>query len=376
MGEEKLAKSVIECRRLEAQIDSLKNKILEKENKNDGANKKKRTFKIFEKSKEQLQTELSSTQNKLKQEISNRDRLKAQLQQKSKYRDVLFSKVITDFIRYEEYRLKMNKYIYCIYAKINEEALMKMHSLTLELQNNVKTINIKQNIQKFVLENRSSHNIPKIVLDHAIFKISQDKNDIFDNTIKNISKILQPFIDKKMNVIFDYSAKQNEQLLDFKRNSKHSDHQQWSSSHSKPRDVTLTYMKSMQCPNMSLPKLKKVSSNQDITKHLLEYVTKHSMKGGKHSRIDSLHSINRQSHKKTSIVLPSSSINEIKEDKADNVDDVNENNQIETEENNDSNQNDDDKIPKNRKVQRTFSNVQRLQQQLFEKGLSVNKQQK
>merc|ERR1712130_108092 len=158
MGEEKLAKSVIECRRLEAQIDSLKNKILEKENKNDGANKKKRTFKIFEKSKEQLQTELSSTQNKLKQEISNRDRLKAQLQQKSKYRDVLFSKVITDFIRYEEYRLKMNKYIYCIYSKINEESLVRIHSLTVELKNNVETINIKNNIEKFVLQNRSSQN--------------------------------------------------------------------------------------------------------------------------------------------------------------------------------------------------------------------------
>ena len=142
--EEKLAKSVIQCRHLEQQIDSLKQKISEKENKyssssSDGKNgkngktevpkKKKRgkfgVGKIFEKSKEQLQTELSSTQNKLKQEISNRDRLKAQLQQKSKYRDVLFSKVITDFIRHEEYRLKMNKYIYCIYAKINEESLLE-----------------------------------------------------------------------------------------------------------------------------------------------------------------------------------------------------------------------------------------------------------
>ena len=57
--ETKLAKSVIECRRLETQIESLKQRIYEKEHKNKGKgkgkgkgseSKKKPTFKIFQKS--------------------------------------------------------------------------------------------------------------------------------------------------------------------------------------------------------------------------------------------------------------------------------------------------------------------------------------
>merc|ERR1712176_910840 len=163
----------------------------------------------------------------------------------------------------------MNKYIFCVYAKLNEEALMKMHSLTLELQNNVKIINIKKNIQTFVLQHRSSHNVPKIVLDHAIFKISQGENDIFDNSIKNVNKILRPFEGRKMDTVFVHSAKNNEQLLNSKRIIKHSDHQSWSASHLKPKDVTLTYMENEHCLSMSLPKLKEASSNSEITTHLL-----------------------------------------------------------------------------------------------------------
>eukprot|EP01083_Nonionella_stella_P077750 212441_1 len=306
--EEKLAKSVIECRRLETQIDGLKQRISEKENKNKKSDtktkikSKKRTFKIFEKSREQLQTELSSTQNKLKQEISNRDRLKAQLQQKSKYRDVLFSKVITDFIRHEEYRLKMNKYIYCIYSKITEESLLKMLSLTVELKKNVETINIKNNIHTFVLQNRSSQNVPKIVLDHAIFKISQEKNAIFDRITENVNHILaayrQPYDTLNNKLIFNHSLDEHKQLLNLKK--KHillDDRDRESDDNIPTLDEPHIYIGRDAQQSITLPKMKQVSSNQQISKHLLEYVTKHSMKGGKHARIDSLHSISR-SHKK------------------------------------------------------------------------------
>merc|ERR1712176_1740861 len=103
---------------------------------------------------------------------------------------------------------------------------------------------------------------------------------------------------------------------------------------------------------MSLPKLKEVSSNQEITRHLLEYVTKHSKSGGKHSRIDSLHSINRQSHKSSIIIPPSSSsIDESKED-SDHDNEAHDNDQSHIEQ-------EDKESPK---AHRKISNVQRLQQ--------------
>lgn len=62
------------------QIDNLRQRIHEKENKHKKnkakSGKSGKGFKIFKKSKEQLMTEQSSTQNKLKEEISNRDTLK------------------------------------------------------------------------------------------------------------------------------------------------------------------------------------------------------------------------------------------------------------------------------------------------------------
>merc|ERR1712083_1113484 len=75
--------------------------------------------------------------------------------------------------------------------------------------------------------------------------------------------------------------------------------------------------------DMKLPVLQTKDANQEIAKHLMEYVTKTSGKGGKHSRIDSLHSISRSAkarfQQKTSLVQtpptqPHSPFDESKED--------------------------------------------------------------
>merc|ERR1712025_1232522 len=86
------------------------------------------------------------------------------------------------------------------------------------------------------------------------------------------------------------------------------------------RDIALCYTDSMMSLDMKLPVLKPVGANQDIAKHLMEYVSKHSGKGGKHSRIDSLHSISRSAkarmQQKTTLVQStvSDAFDENKED--------------------------------------------------------------
>jgi len=323
--EEKLAKSWIECRRLEDDINKLKQRILEKnggtvsKHPHKGSDLTRKRFKIFERSKEQYQAEMATTQTKLKNEISNRDRLKSQLQQKTKYRDVLYGKVITDFVRHDEYRLRMTKFVYALYVKINEEALLKLHALTLELKKNVSTINIRNNIQKFVLQSRSRENVPKIVLDHAIFKMSQEKNgeteDLCKNSEQLVIKMLAPYqsTTQTMNesLIFDERGTNHAVLLEnshtptisLNGSTEHAK-QNGAATQSKTKarqNVELTFTKHIgNEARITLPKLKEISQNQEISKHLLKYVAANSMKGGKHARIDSLHSISGSAHSRVS----------------------------------------------------------------------------
>lgn len=74
----------------------------------------------FKKSRTQLNNDLKALEKRLKQDESNRDALKAQLQQKTKYKEVLYSKVLTDFLRHEEFRINTIRYIMNVYAKIHE----------------------------------------------------------------------------------------------------------------------------------------------------------------------------------------------------------------------------------------------------------------
>lgn len=179
-----------------------------------------------------------------------------------------------------------NKYIYCLFAKMNEERLQRMNALATALKDKVEIIDIRANIEQFVMQHRSQQNIPKIVLDHAIFKMTQEKEgktaNPFEITRKQIERILKPhkdplgqLEDKK---IFEIKEDDNVQLLDLRQREK---------------DIALYYSNTVINPDMKLPVLQTKDANQEIAKHLMEYVTKHSGKGGKHSRIDSLHSISR-----------------------------------------------------------------------------------
>ena len=62
------------------------------------------------------------------------------------------------------YRVEMNKYIYCLFARMNEERLQKMNMLATNLMHSVRSIDIRANIEDFVMQQRSQQNIPKIVL--------------------------------------------------------------------------------------------------------------------------------------------------------------------------------------------------------------------
>lgn len=67
------------------------------------------------------------------------------------------------------------------------------------------------------------------------------------------------------------------------------------------QNVELTFTKHIgNEARITLPKLKEISQNQEISKHLLKYVAANSMKGGKHARIDSLHSISGSAHSRVS----------------------------------------------------------------------------
>lgn len=322
--EDKLARSVIDCIKYESTIDQLKNRIQDKDN----PQRERKKFQLFSKSKQQLQTDLSSAQSKLKMEISNRDRLKSQLQQKSKYRDVLFSKVITDFIRHEEYRLQMYKYLYLAYSKMTEEALNRVNDLAIELKANVAIIDVQSNIEKFVLQNRSDSHVPKIVLEHASFQVEQQMTGQTPNLIqilhKNCSQILQEFstgIDSNQ-FLFSHQlslltkAVKNATLVKSKRNStldlrkNHNQLQQLPQLEKFP--LTLLPAGSASTANklIHFPHLKQKKLNAQIQAHLLDYVRLHSMKGGKHSRIASLHSIS--THAKIRSFAPSNSNSRIK----------------------------------------------------------------
>ena len=118
-----------------------------------------------------------------------------------------------------------NKYIYCLFAKMNEERLQRMNALATALKDKVEIIDIRANIEQFVMQHRSQQNIPKIVLDHAIFKMTQEKEgktaNPFEITRKQIERILKPhkdplgqLEDKK---IFEIKEDDNVQLLDLRQ---------------------------------------------------------------------------------------------------------------------------------------------------------------
>eukprot|EP01084_Bolivina_argentea_P129836 229272_1 len=86
-----LAKYIIACREYESKIDSLKIKLSVREGRSESLRNRRRYHYFGGKSLLQLRDDLSFTENKLKQEIVNRNRLKSQLQQKFKYRDRLYA---------------------------------------------------------------------------------------------------------------------------------------------------------------------------------------------------------------------------------------------------------------------------------------------
>lgn len=90
----------------------------------------------------------------------------------------------------------MNKYIFCLFAKMNEERVQRMNALATNLMERVQEIDIRANIEGFVRTHRSQQNIPKIVLDHAIFKMTQEKEgktvNPFNRIQKQIAAILEP----------------------------------------------------------------------------------------------------------------------------------------------------------------------------------------
>ena len=99
--EEKLAKSIVECRKLENEIDSLKIRVHERENYRATSRVRRTGFRgINAFATSGLKNDLSLKQNKLKQEILNRDRIKQQCQQKAKYRDRLRSILTVILIEY------------------------------------------------------------------------------------------------------------------------------------------------------------------------------------------------------------------------------------------------------------------------------------
>merc|ERR1712154_726474 len=71
-----------------------------------------------------------------------------------------------------------------------------MNALATNLMERVQEIDIRANIEGFVRTHRSQQNIPKIVLDHAIFKMTQEKEgktvNPFHRIQKQIAAILEP----------------------------------------------------------------------------------------------------------------------------------------------------------------------------------------
>merc|ERR1712013_62941 len=125
--------------------------------------------------------------------------------------------------------------------------------------------------------------------DHAVFKISQQQSgqtkDVLRETLRDRERILSPFADEEalwaQRLVFDHSH--DTPLLEVPT----------SGAKQKTQSFSLSYADSVQQPTMGTPAMKAVSSNAEIGKSLLDYVIGTSMKGGKHARIDSLHSISR-----------------------------------------------------------------------------------